>query len=71
MSPLEALAVDYVKAADKLSEATKLPGQATNHAENIEATKEIIRAESQVRTMLAAIRSHIHAAYADELEKAG
>jgi hypothetical protein len=76
VTPLEKLAVDYVKLADKLAEARKkhrnsggYRGQILTENDPDYLWGEVQRLRGEVDTMLAAIRSHVHAAYTKEINQ--
>jgi hypothetical protein len=77
MTPLEALAVDYVRLVDKLSSKREsyLGNAHTGKSPTVwgeEANKvmhEISKLEVEKGTILAAIQSYVHAAYAGELNQ--
>jgi hypothetical protein len=73
VTPLEKLAVDYVRLADKLAEARKkhtnsggYRGQIVTENDPDYLWSEVQRLRGEVETMLAAIRSHVHAAYEEK-----
>lgn len=76
MTPLEALAVDLVKAHDKelktvkaLSDhIRKLGPKKPLDVEAVKLSEARNNAGAKTREYFNAIRSHVHAAYADELE---
>lgn len=76
MTPLEALAVDYVKANDnfvKLEKEYEKYYEASDGLElmrtNAGRKEEVRQARGKVISLLAAISSHVHAAYCDELSQ--
>jgi hypothetical protein len=75
LTPLEKLAVDYVKLADTLAEIRKrhrnsggYRGQILTENDPDYLWSQVQGLKGEIETILAAIRSHVHAAYADELE---
>jgi CII-binding regulator of phage lambda lysogenization HflD len=77
MTPLEKLAVDYVRASDVEREAVRAFAEHVNElgprtpldGEAVRLSEARNEAGVKTRTLLAAIRSHVHAAYADELKE--
>jgi hypothetical protein len=77
VTPLEALAVDYVKAHDNelktvkaLSEhIRKLGPRKPLDVEAVKLSEARNEAGAKTRTLFAAIRSHVHAAYTEELNQ--
>jgi hypothetical protein len=69
MTPLEALAVDYVKSNGKLEKAVTRSTEGKTHEELAAMSKEVGELAREKDMMLAAIRSHVKAAYAGELNQ--
>jgi hypothetical protein len=77
VSPLEALAVDFIKAKEAEKEAGNKfvefmqPSGSRDFREYFELQGKAEEASKVARSAFAALSSHVKAAYATELEKAG
>jgi hypothetical protein len=69
VTPLEALAVDYVKLHDRLEQAFTQPTEGKTHQELAEISKQVGDVAREKDMMLAALRSHVRAAYTKELNQ--